>query len=84
MRAGVVLGTPKLRGLKITEEDAPLIAKMQPDYQQVLAMSQHVSGDYVDYQAMAVHLCIPVGTVKSRLSRARAALVAARSAQDKA
>jgi DNA-directed RNA polymerase specialized sigma24 family protein len=71
MRAGMKLGTPKLRALKITDADAPLIAKLPKDYQDALAMTG-------PYETRAVQLGVAIGTVKSRLNRARVALVAAR------
>jgi DNA-directed RNA polymerase specialized sigma24 family protein len=71
MPAGVKLGSPKLRALKITDADAALIAKLPEDYQEALAMTG-------PYGARAAQLGVAVGTIKSRLNRARAALVAAR------
>lgn len=65
---------PKLRGLKVTEADAALIAKLPKPYREALAMT----GPYED---RAAKLDVAVGTIKSRLNRARAALVAAREAQ---
>lgn len=73
MRAGVKLGSPKLRALKITDADAPLIAKLPEDYRQALTMTG-------PYEERAAQLGVAVGTIKSRLNRARAALVAARGA----
>lgn len=71
MRQDVKLGSPKLKGLEITEADADLIAKMPEDYRQILGMKGR-------YRAQAEELGVAIGTIKSRLSRARAALVVAR------
>lgn len=50
-----------------TPENEPLLEKLVPEHRDVLA----ASGSYED---IAAQLSLPVGTVKSRLHRARKAL----------
>lgn len=64
-------GKPSYVDFKITEADKPLIEKLKPEYRQILSLS----GSMV---ALAKDLDIAQGTVKSRLHRARAALIALR------
>ena len=59
---------------KITEDDRSLIAKLSVEHQQVLNRCSMTA------EAMAQELGIPVGTAKSRLHRARLALIALRPA----
>jgi hypothetical protein len=53
---------------RLRESDDPLIAQMKPGYQAILRSND-------GYTAMAQNFNIPIGTVRSRLHRARAALV---------
>jgi len=62
------------RGFVVFESDEPLIAALQPDHQNILRLT----GSYAE---MAVQLQVPPGTLRSRLHRARAALVALRQKQ---
>lgn len=78
-RTGAVTPIPKrvappFRGFVIFESDEPLFAALQPDHQKIL----HLSGSYAQ---MAEQLQVPPGTLRSRLHRARAALVALRQKQ---
>jgi DNA-directed RNA polymerase specialized sigma24 family protein len=65
------------RGFVIFESDEPLLAALQPNYQDILRLT----GSYIE---MAQQLQVPPGTVRSRLHRARAALVAMRKKQSAA
>jgi len=62
------------RGFVIVESDEPLIAALSPNHQIVL----HLTGSYAE---MREQLKVPPGTLRSRLHRARAALVALRQKQ---
>jgi hypothetical protein len=66
-------GAP-LRGFVIVETDEPLIATMRVVDQAIL----NAAGSYLE---IAERLGVPPGTVRSRLHRARAALVALRQKQ---
>ena len=66
------LGATKLKGMHVLETDEPLLATLKPREQAVL----HTTGSYED---RARKLGVPVGTLRSRLHRARAKLVALRS-----
>ena len=66
--------TEHLRNFKVIDADAPLIDRLKPQYQAVL----RATGRYTD---RAAQLQIPVGTVRSRLHRARAALTKLRARQ---
>lgn len=72
----------RLRDFVIERSDGPLIEKLSPDHQQILALS--VSRDAGNrtptYEAMAADLDVATGTVRSRLNRARNALVLLRGA----
>jgi hypothetical protein len=59
------------RRFVIFESDEPLIAVLSPDHQNVLRLT----GSYAE---MVGQLQVPLGTLRSRLHRARAALVALR------
>lgn len=59
---------------RITEDDKPLILRLSAEHQQVLNRSDMTA------EGMAAELGIPVGTAKSRLHRARLALIALRPA----
>jgi hypothetical protein len=63
--------TPSLLGFVIFESDEPLFAALKPDHQNVLRLT----GSYAE---MGEQLQVPAGTLRSRLHRARAALVALR------
>jgi hypothetical protein len=56
---------------QITENDLPLIRLLEPEHQEML----RASGSYAQ---IAAQLKLPLGTVRSRLHRARAALAALR------
>jgi len=62
------------RGFVIFESDESLIAALQPNHQNVLRLM----GSYAE---MVEQLQVPAGTLRSRLHRARAALVALRQQQ---
>jgi len=62
----------QFKGMYVLETDEPLLATLQPREQAVL----RTTGSYED---RARKLGVPVGTVRSRLHRARARLVALRS-----
>lgn len=67
-----IIGNKKPRGrkpMKIDASDEVLIAQLSPDHQAIL----HQEGQM---QEISERLGMPIGTVKSRLSRARAALSA--------
>jgi DNA-directed RNA polymerase specialized sigma24 family protein len=65
---------PTFRGFILFETDEPLFAALQPDHQNVLRLT----GSYAE---MVEQLHVPPGTLRSRLNRARAALVALRQKQ---
>ena len=62
----------QFKGMHVLESDEPLLATLKPKEQAVL----RTNGFYDD---RAQKLNVPVGTLKSRLHRARAKLVALRS-----
>jgi Sigma-70, region 4 len=62
----------QFKGVHLLETDEPLFVTLEPKEQAVL----RTSGSYED---RARELNVPVGTVRSRLHRARAKLVALRS-----
>jgi DNA-directed RNA polymerase specialized sigma24 family protein len=68
----------KHRGFKITADDTPMIEGLKFSYREILAASDTHKANAV---AMATALNINIGTVKSRLHRARTALLVARNAQ---
>jgi len=59
---------PMLRGVTVQAGDKELLAYLPPSQQQIL----QVTGTY---QQIAAALNVPVGTVRSRLNRARSALI---------
>jgi DNA-directed RNA polymerase specialized sigma24 family protein len=62
----------QFKGMQVLESDEPLLAKLKPREQAVL----RTTGSYED---RARELSVPVGTLRSRLHRARAKLLALRS-----
>jgi DNA-directed RNA polymerase specialized sigma24 family protein len=62
------------RFFPLTEQDEPLLAQLSPRYVEILRQE----GQMAD---IAARLNLPIGTVKSRLHRARAALAALRRQQ---
>ena len=61
-------------GFSIEPSDAPLIEKLVEHHRQLITHD----GTYAE---MAEEFKIPIGTVRSRLNRARKALIALREAQ---
>ncbi len=55
--------------------DAPHISKLQTHYAEALALFRENS----NYETMAAAANVPIGTIKSRLHRARAAIVEMRA-----
>ena len=68
---------PQFKGMHVLETDEPLLAILEPKEQTVL----RTTGSYED---RARELGIPIGTVRSRLHRARAKLVALRTHEARA
>ena len=66
------LHATQFKGMYVLETDEPLLATLKPREQAVL----RTTGSYED---RARALGVPVGTLRSRLHRARAKLVALRS-----
>lgn len=64
----------KFRAFKLNETDSALIEKLPANHQEML----RARGSYAEIGAA---LNLPSGTVRSRLNRARAALVAMREAE---
>ena len=64
-------GASQFKGMHVLETDEPLLATLKPREQAVL----HTTGSYED---RARELGVPVGTLRSRLHRARAKLLALR------
>jgi DNA-directed RNA polymerase specialized sigma24 family protein len=62
----------QFKGLHVLESDEPLLATLKPREQAALRTTG-------SYDERARQLGVPVGTVRSRLHRARAKLVALRS-----
>jgi len=62
------------RFFPLTEQDEPLLSQLSPRYVEILRQE----GQMAD---IASRLNLPIGTVKSRLHRARAALMALRRQQ---
>jgi len=62
------------RFFPLTEQDEPLLAQLSPRYVEILRQE----GQMAD---IATRLNLPIGTVKSRLHRARAALATLRRQQ---
>lgn len=60
----------------LTDEDEPLLPKLTKRHREILLALNEL--EQPSYGAIAYHLQIPLGTVKSRLSRARACLRAIR------
>ena len=62
----------RFKGMLVLEIDEPLLAALEPKAQAVLRTNG-------SYEERARELNVPVGTLRSRLHRARAKLVALRS-----
>ena len=62
----------RLRGVALMQSDDPLLEHLSPPHRQILRAEG-------SYEEIAAALGIPVGTVRSRLSRARQALVELRA-----
>jgi RNA polymerase sigma-70 factor (ECF subfamily) len=62
----------RLRGVALMQSDDPLLEYLSPPHRQILRAEG-------SYEEIAAALGIPVGTVRSRLSRARQALVELRA-----
>ncbi len=62
------LNAPRYKGLIVFERDQPLLEGLTPIYREVLRLRG-------SYEEMAAALRVPVGTLRSRLHRARSALV---------
>lgn len=60
---------------RVADEDMPLLEKLKPDHREVLK-------EWGSYEDIAESLCVPIGTVKSRIHRARAALAVLKSRKD--
>ncbi len=59
----------QFRNVTITHEDAQLLPELSAEHREILVALPR------SYAELATHLKVPVGTVRSRLHRARAALV---------
>lgn len=68
--------TPKidLRTFSFQDSDAAHIEKLTPEHQDIVAAFQRVG----NYSQIAAELEIPIGTVKSRLNRARHRIIVLR------
>ena len=71
------MGTKPNPAFELTEADVPLVATLPFDAQQILATADSTGGNY---SVMSAELGICIGTVKSRLNRARRRLIALREA----
>lgn len=67
---------PRMPPFELLESDAPHIEKLAPQFRQVIA--EAAKGDA--YLKIAETLGLPIGTVKSRIHRARTQILAAREA----
>jgi hypothetical protein len=65
-------GASQFKGMYVLESDEPLLDTLEPKAQAVLRTTG-------SYNERAIVLNVPVGTLRSRLHRARAKLVALRS-----
>ena len=54
---------------KLTDDDQPLLVKLIKPHRAILLLAAELPDP--SYKALALHLNMPIGTVKSRLSRAR-------------
>jgi DNA-directed RNA polymerase specialized sigma24 family protein len=64
----------RFQDFKVTDADAPLIDRMKPEHREVLRATGK-------YEEIAANLRLSVGTVKSRINRARHRLVRMRAEQ---
>ena len=76
MQSGKVAQTV-VAGVKIEESDQDLLGKLKPRYTAILMAARGQS-----YEKIALAKNMAVGTVRSRLHRARAALVKLREERD--
>ena len=74
-RRNAKVGRGKFLGFKLQDGDSALIEKLPDHFAAVLLNT-------LPYERRAQALNIPLGTLRSRLNRARSALVAAREAQE--
>lgn len=61
---------------ELTDDDEPLLKKLTRPHRDILLLSKELTDP--SYKGIANHMGSPVGTVKSRLSRARHILIALR------
>lgn len=57
---------------KLSEDDLPLVKLLTPKHEEILLATRELSPP--SYSSLAIYLGAPVGTIKSRLSRAKAEL----------
>lgn len=64
---------------KLTDADQPLLELLVKPHRAILLLAHELPDP--SYKGIALYLSVPVGTVKSRLSRARHCLMALREQQ---